>query len=233
MEQVALPADGPERQVIEGLLTNDKKARAPMTGAKVHARVPDLVDQMPGLLENLVSRGLVQTSRDKRGNTLYCLSSAAVAAWKAANSSPRARRAAKPSAATVDQVQALLRELEARLLERIKEQVVGAVREVIGEQPTGAHPAPAATEPIDSAIAGAIRDADRLGRHGGLVPIPEVRRLVAERTGATRAQFDAALLGLERQFRVDLKLANDARRSDAAEGIEVPGRGLVYFVLAR
>ena len=233
MVQVALPPEGPERQVIEALLTNDKKARAPMTDAKVRARVPDLGDQMSGLLENLVSRGLVQTSRDKRGNTLYALSSAAVAAWKAANSSPRTPRAAKSKAATVDEVQALLRELEARLVERIREQVVGAVREAIGERPKGAQPAPAEAVPLDAAIAGAIRDADRLGRHGGLVPIPEVRRLVAERTGATRAQFDAALLGLERQFRVDLKLANDARRSDAAEGIEVPGRGLVYFVLAR
>jgi hypothetical protein len=232
MEQVALPVEGPERQVVEGLLTKGKKARAAMPEAKVRALVPDLGDQVPRLLEGLAARGLVETSQT-RGKVVYALSPSGVAALKAATATPRAARTAKPKAITIEEVQALLRELEARLTDRIRAEVVGAVREALGETPKAAQPAVAKTEPLEAAIPGAIKEADRHGHHGGLVPIPEVRRLVQQRTGATRAQFDAALLALERQFRVDLKIANDARRPDAAEGIEVPGRGLVYFALAR
>ncbi len=86
---------------------------------------------------------------------------------------------------------------------------------------------------VESAIPAAIRQADQQGRHGGLVPIPEVRRLVLQQTGATRAQFDQALLAMERDFRVDLKIADDPRRPDAPEGIQVPGRGLVYYALRK
>ena len=86
---------------------------------------------------------------------------------------------------------------------------------------------------IEAAIPTAIRQADQQGRRGGLVPIPDVRRLVVQQTGATRAQFDQALLAMERDFRVDLKIADDPRRDDAPEGIQVPGRGLVYYALAR
>jgi len=232
MEQVALPVEGPERQVVERLLTKDrKKARAAMPEAKVRALFADLGDQLPQLLQGLVARGLIETSQ-KNGKAMYALSPTAVAALRAANTKPRAARAARPKAITVEDVQVLLRDLEARLVERITAEVVNAVREAIGARPKSAQTAPKA-EPLEAAIPGAIKEADRHGHHGGLVPIPEVRRLVQERTGATRAQFDAALLALERQFRVDLKIANDARRPDAAEGIEVPGRGLVYFALAR
>jgi hypothetical protein len=38
---------------------------------------------------------------------------------------------------------------------------------------------------------------------------------------------------MERDFRVDLKIADDARRADAPEGIQVPGRGLVYYALSK
>ena len=94
-------------------------------------------------------------------------------------------------------------------------------------------PAVISTEAFSAAILGALKDADLAGRHGGLVPIPEVRRLAAARTGASREQFDLALLSLERDFKVALKIANDPNRPDSAEGIRVHGRGLVYFALSK
>ncbi len=38
---------------------------------------------------------------------------------------------------------------------------------------------------------------------------------------------------MERDFHVDLKIADDPRRPDAPEGIQVPGRGLVYYALSK
>ena len=86
---------------------------------------------------------------------------------------------------------------------------------------------------FDAALQAAIGDLDRRGRHGGLVPIPEVRRALAG-LGLSHAAFDEALLERERAFEVDLKLANDPRAvADAAEGIRDPGRGLLYYVVRR
>jgi len=126
-----------------------------------------------------------------------------------------------------------------RGLRRRTEQLRGAVETVQLDENRagllGAAPRSAGggARDVASAIPAAIREANAAGRHTGLVPIPEVRRLVVARTGATRAQFDEALLALERSFAVDLKIADDPRRADAAEGIHVPGRGLVYYALAR
>ena len=57
---------------------------------------------------------------------------------------------------------------------------------VVEAKAIGGQAAPARAEPLEAAIPEAIREADRRGHHGGLVPIPEVRRLIQERTGATR-----------------------------------------------
>jgi hypothetical protein len=52
--------------------------------------------------------------------------------------------------------------------------------------------------------------------------------------GISREAFDDALLALEEQFRIDLKVANDPERlTDRQHGIEVPNRGLLYFVVLR
>ncbi|HEX9603653.1 MAG TPA: hypothetical protein VF973_07850, partial [Myxococcales bacterium] len=118
-----------------------------------------------------------------------------------------------------------LQALETRLMARLD-----AIERLLGSAPRSAGDG---ARDVASAIPAAIREANAAGRHTGLVPIPEVRRLVVARTGATRAQFDEALLALERSFAVDLKIADDPRRADAAEGIHVPGRGLVYYALAR
>lgn len=126
---------------------------------------------------------------------------------------------------------------EARILARFDQLARALGIELSSSTASGAaaagSPAVISTEAFSAAILGALKDADLAGRHGGLVPIPEVRRLAALRTGASREQFDLALLSLERDFKVALKIANDPNRPDAAEGIRVHGRGLVYFALSK
>ncbi len=74
---------------------------------------------------------------------------------------------------------------------------------------------------------------DRTERLGGLVPIPQLRRALRD-TRLHGAAFDDTMLALEEQFVIDLKVANDPHRlDDCDEGIDTPGRGLLYFVVAR
>ncbi|MFL5441092.1 MAG: hypothetical protein ACJ79W_18180 [Myxococcales bacterium] len=194
-------------------------------------------DVTPEYLQALVDRGLlVRTTRGKKREPAYELTAIAKEALKPLPK-PRPARAKKSPPVTLDD----LRAMEARLLEQL---------DALGRELAASRPAPPAeTQPtprpakpavprdpdgyLRSAIPTAIRDADLAGRFGGMVPIPEVRKVVQSRTGASRTEFDDVLLALEREFLVDLKIANDPRRPDASEGIAVPGRGLVFFALAR
>jgi len=104
-----------------------------------------------------------------------------------------------------------------------------------GTAATAAAAAPASgeTADFDSELLAVVRDLDRRGRHGGLVPIPDVRAaFVAE--GWARAAFDRRLLEAEREFVVDLKVANDPSRLARPDlAIEETGRGHLQYVVAR
>jgi hypothetical protein len=79
----------------------------------------------------------------------------------------------------------------------------------------------------------AIGEVDRRGRHGGLVPIPELRRALAP-LGLTKEDFDRALLEQERAFAVDLKTAHDpTSMKDADQAVWDEGRGWLYYAVAR
>jgi DNA-binding MarR family transcriptional regulator len=74
---------------------------------------------------------------------------------------------------------------------------------------------------------------DREERLGGLVPLPRVRDAL-QGMGLSRAAFDDAVLALEDQYVIDLKVANDpSRLKDGDLGIATHDRGLLYFVVAR
>jgi hypothetical protein len=202
--------------------------------------VPDDSSRAP--LAELFAGGLLQeetVGRGKLKQRAYALSPAGKLALTPAKApaKPRAAKAAPLTAAD-------LAASEARILARIDllarklgvdlslQPTEHADAPIAAPAPT--HPAPAAVSAAVSAgILAAIREADLAGRHGGLVPIPEVRKLAAARTGVSRDRFDSALLALERDLRVDLKIANDPNRPDAEEGIRVNGRGLVYFALSK
>ena len=78
-----------------------------------------------------------------------------------------------------------------------------------------------------------VQKLDRSGRHGGLVPIPELRDAFLKR-GWTRRSFDERLLQAERDFVVDLKAANDPARLAAPDlAIVDTGRGHLQYVVLR
>jgi len=67
------------------------------------------------------------------------------------------------------------------------------------------------------------------------VPIPSLRdELRRHGVQATDAQVDAALVSLERQYAIDLLVAQSpVTLPDRHRGIERPGRGLAYYVSPR
>lgn len=88
-------------------------------------------------------------------------------------------------------------------------------------------------ETFETDLVSLVRQLDRSGRHGGLVPIPELREAFMKR-GWTRRSFDERLLQAERDFVVDLKAANDPRRLAAPDlAIVDTGRGHLQYVVVR
>ena len=129
-------------------------------------------------------------------------------------------------AAQIDELSAQLKALEAFL--RTGERTERT------EPDHTAKPAPSISTPdFDSELLSAIADLDRRGRHGGMVPIPDVRVVFVE-AGWTRASFDKRLLKAEADFLVDLKVANDPSRLARPDlAIEEAGRGHLQYVVIR
>ena len=93
--------------------------------------------------------------------------------------------------------------------------------------------APAAPADLTATTLTAIAELDASGRYGGLVPIPAVRGALRAR-GADDAAISATLLELERRFQIDLSIAQSPTTApDRSQGIERPGRGLLYYVARR
>jgi hypothetical protein len=80
-----------------------------------------------------------------------------------------------------------------------------------------------------------IAELDVAHRYGGLVPLPDIRQELRRRgVGASDGSVNAALEELERDFAIDLSIAQSPTTvPDRAAGIERPGRGLVYYVVRR
>ena len=111
---------------------------------------------------------------------------------------------------------------------------VDALAASLGKQ-TALEEPPATVTPdrFEQELARALRELDRRGRHGGLVPLPELRRALAK-LGMSRSDFDEALLERERAFSIDLKVAHDGRQlADASDALRDPARGLLYYVVLR
>ena len=132
-------------------------------------------------------------------------------------------------AAQIDVLSAQLKALEAFL--RTGEPAERAER--TEPDHTAKPAAPISTRDFDSQLLSAIADLDRRGRHGGMVPIPDVRVVFVE-AGWTRASFDKFLLKAEADFLVDLKVANDPSRLPRPDlAIEEVGRGHLQYVVIR
>jgi hypothetical protein len=83
----------------------------------------------------------------------------------------------------------------------------------------------------------ALEELNAVCRYGDVVPLPALRAEMARvAPGVDRAALDAALIELERAYRVDLLVAQSPASLPAAErsqGIARPGRGLVFYVAFR
>ncbi len=176
-------------------------------------------------LAALVDAGWVTSRKDGRA-LLVQLTDAGVAhrAALAAAAPPakvKAKRAAgKPSAAArLEQALAAIAALEAR---------VAALEQA-------AAPAPALPlREVKAAVLGAVLDLDTRGRLGGVVPIPALRVELRARGVADPAVVDRALEELEREWAIDLSIAQaPTLLTDRGAGIERPGRGLLYYVTRR
>jgi hypothetical protein len=205
-----------EEKVIRKL-----RKSGPATVTQLKADAP-LVKRLGEL--GLVSELLPDT---KRGKVKLALTEAGLAA---------AARLPKERVTQVD----LYREILAlrEQVEELKEILLPRPR--LAKAPT---PEPLAdTSPLDqpatpadfaAALRAALGEIDRRGRHGGLVPLPEVRKALSG-LGLSREAFDEALLEQERAFAVDLKTAHDPQSLvDREQGISDTGRGILYYVVLR
>lgn len=85
---------------------------------------------------------------------------------------------------------------------------------------------------VEQDIIAIVRELNRSGRHGGLVPISEIRG--AAKGHLSRSEVDALLLEMERKFILDLKIANDPRALSDGGASGIPrGQTVAYWVVVR
>ena len=93
--------------------------------------------------------------------------------------------------------------------------------------------APVDYESFETDLLATMGTLDRSGRHAGLIPVPELRIAFLER-GWARAAFDERLLQAERDFIVDLKVADDPLTlANPDLAIQERGRGYLQYAVAR
>jgi DNA-binding MarR family transcriptional regulator len=171
-----------------------------------------------GALDALVAAGLVTVRKD--GRTRRVTLTDAGARRRAALPPPAPKRRAPRS----DPLAAVLHRLDA-LEARI------AALEAAGRD---AERPPRDPATVKDAVLGAVAELDAAGRMGGLVPIPQLRAALRDRGVGDDAVVTAALVELEREWRIDLNVAQAPTAvADRAAGIERPGRGLLYYVSRR
>ena len=222
--------DEPERSVLATLM---KAGFKPKVGETV-ARVESLVGR-PGLepvLRSFLERGLAVAG--KKPGTFTASAEAALALKAEADAKkPKKAAPARGGAAALAAMEARLLEAILPRLERIERVLGSGLQPLPARQPPAARSSAAGVALTEVQVQEALREVDAGGRHGGLVPIPALRRVVLERTGAAREAFDALLLEMEKRFALDLKISDNPRIASAEEGIAVPGRGLVFYAVVR
>jgi len=200
-----------EEKVVRTLARNPE---APRTAGQLKASAAE-VDALvgAGVVERLApaKKGQLEKLRLTAQGIEAAQSLAPVRAPRA----PRAKAAAGPTVKDLYELIVSLRD---------------EVRAVLGRPPASAVPG---AQEIDAALDSALNELDARGRHGGLVPIPDLRRELSP-LGLTREAFDAALLERQRARTLDLKVANDPSLVDDPDGgIPQEGRGLLYYAVRR
>ncbi|MCE9578431.1 MAG: hypothetical protein K8W52_35220 [Deltaproteobacteria bacterium] len=182
-------------------------------------------------LPMLVAAGWLEVRTQGRAQVARLTATGAAKRAQVLAAPPRARRRTEaPGNGTGSTTAITPAALAARLVE-LAAQVEALTARVA--QLEGRAPAPVTVIDLAPAALAAIAELDASGRYGGLVPIPVVRGALRAR-GADDAAISATLLELERQFRIDLSIAQSPTTApDRSQGIERPGRGLLYYVARR
>jgi len=129
-----------------------------------------------------------------------------------------------------------LRALEERLVLRVAALIDGRLRQLeprLRTMPPAHKPEVLVVEDdrVGARVLSAIQEIDEAQHLDGIVPLAMLRSLLTELPGPL---LDRSLIDLERQYRIDLKIANDPATVPSPEsGIRLPGRGLAYFVAVR
>ena len=104
---------------------------------------------------------------------------------------------------------------------------------VLDEEAIAKPAEPVSYESFETDLLATMGTLDRSGRHAGLIPIPELRIAFLER-GWARSAFDERLLQAERDFIVDLKVADDPLTlANPDLAINERGRGYLQYAVAR
>ena len=166
-------------------------------------------------LEQLVAEGALEVRRQGRKTTLVLTDAGRerAAALPAGRPAPTRKPAANLDV-RLDRIEAQLGRIEALLAAGARGEPSGELKPVLLE---------------------VIAELDAAHRYGGLVPLPDIRQALRRRgIGAGDASVNAALEELERDYAIDLSIAQSPTTvPDRAAGIERPGRGLVYYVVRR
>jgi hypothetical protein len=176
-------------------------------------------------LAELVRSGLVDVQDGKAGKPAVRLTDEGRRRKDALVRKNRPRRAA-----SLDD----LRVFEERIIDRIS-QLIDAKLTALELRLQTRHPTTephvVVTDALAARVLSAIQQIDQAQRLDGIVPLHQLRAQLMDVPGP---QLDHALVELERQYRIDLKIANDPKsifRPDS--GIRLPGRGLAYYAAIR
>lgn len=175
-------------------------------------------------LAELVGRGLVRQHTGRDGRRMVQLT--------AEGRQHKAELQAKLPPRRGASLQDLLA-LEQRLLVRIERLLDARLAGLEPRLPTmpPPHVQAAAAEQLADRVLAAIQQLDLRQQLDGIVPLRALRAHLAD---VSATVLDRELVNLERQYRIDLKIANDPSTVPEPEsGIRMPGRGLAYFAALR
>jgi hypothetical protein len=173
----------------------------------------------------LVGLGLAEVQDGKTGGATVRLT---IEGRKLKQELTRTKRSKR--GASLDDLQAVEERIVLRI-SNIIDQKLAALEPRLRTMPPAHEPEVVLIDDLGRRVLSAIQQIDQAQRLDGIVPLHLLRAHLGEIPGN---QLDHALLELERQYRIDLKIANDPRGVPMPDsGIRLPGRGLAYYAALR
>jgi hypothetical protein len=141
-----------------------------------------------------------------------------------------ARQARRRRSASLDDLQAAEDRIVLRISHLIDEKLA-AIEPRLRTMPPSHETQALAAEDLAARVLQAIQEIDEAQRLDGIVPLHLLRAQMAD---IPALSLDRVLVELERQYQIDLKIANDPKAvSWPDSGIRLPGRGLAYYAALR